>query len=48
MSPADIILIIVIVIAAGLALRKVIRDKKHGRRCCGGDCCNCGKQDKCG
>ena len=48
MNPIDILLIVLLAAALLLAVRKVIRDKKHGRSCCGScdACCGCRKKRK--
>ena len=38
----NIALILVIVLAVGLALRSMIREKKAGKSSCGGSCASCG------
>ncbi len=38
----NIALILVIVLAVGLALRSMIREKKAGKCSCGGGCASCG------
>lgn len=37
----DIIILLVVLVALGLAAGKVIRDRKNGKCSCGGDCGNC-------
>ena len=44
MNGIDILLVIVLLVVIGLAVRKVYRDKKYGRPCCGG----CAKSDRAG
>lgn len=33
----------IIALWVSLSLRKLWKDKKSGKTCCGGDCCNCKK-----
>ena len=40
MNFASVVVLIVIVVIAGLALRSIIKDHKNG---CSGDCAGCGK-----
>jgi len=44
MGPVDIIVIVVIAALVGLALFKIIRDKKKGVKCAG---CGCGESSCC-
>ncbi len=38
----NIVLIAVIVLVVGLLIRGMVRDRKAGRRSCGGNCASCG------
>ena len=38
----NIVLIAVIVLVVGLLIRGMIRDRKAGKRSCGGNCASCG------
>ena len=44
MKPIDIVLIVVIAAVIGLAVWRVVRNKRKGKSACGCDCgsCNCG------
>lgn len=43
MSIGTIVTLAVVVLAAGLAIRSMIRDKRNGKSLqCGGDCSHCG------
>lgn len=37
----NIVILALVVLAAALAIRSLIRDKKAGRSSCGGDCASC-------
>ena len=41
MTIGTLVVLVVVACAAGLAVRRVIKDKKSGRRACGGDCSKC-------
>ena len=47
MKPIDVILIIVLLVAVGFALRSMIRARKNGGGCsgCSGDCTACGRPE---
>ena len=38
----NIVIIAVLVLVVGLLIRGMIRDKKEGKSCCGGNCASCG------
>jgi hypothetical protein len=44
---ATIIAVAIIVGCLTLAIRKIIRDKKSGKTCCGGSCGGCSAAGKC-
>ena len=43
----NIVLIAVIVLVVGLLIRGMVRDRKAGRRSCGGNCASCGACSGC-
>ena len=45
MNAVDILLILMIAAAVVLAVRKLVRDKKRGKSCCG-DCAGCVKHEE--
>ncbi len=42
MTAVDIVIIVVILTAVGLAVRSMIADRKNGKSSCGGNCSACG------
>lgn len=44
----NLVLIAVIALTVGLALRGMVRDRKAGKSSCGGNCAGCGACAKCG
>ena len=38
----NIVLVAVIVLVVGLLIRSMVRDRKAGKRSCGGNCASCG------
>ena len=43
----NLILVAVIVLVVGLLIRGMIRDRKAGKRSCGGNCASCGACSGC-
>ena len=43
----NIVLVAVIVLVVGLLIRGMIRDRKAGKRSCGGNCAGCGACGSC-
>ncbi len=43
----NIVLIAVIMLIVGLLIRSMIRDRKAGKRSCGGNCAGCGACSTC-
>ncbi len=43
----NIVLVAVIVLVVGLLIRGMIRDRKAGKRSCGGNCAGCGSCGSC-
>ncbi|RGY98863.1 FeoB-associated Cys-rich membrane protein [Clostridium sp. AM58-1XD] len=48
MQIIDLLLLLCVAFAAGLAARKIYRDKKSGRSCCQGGCQGCTHRNSCG
>lgn len=48
MNLGTFVVLLVVVLIVGLAVRKVVKDKKSGKACssCGGDCCHCSSEVK--
>ena len=44
----NLVLIALIALAVGLAVRSMLRDRKAGRSACGGNCASCGACGSCG
>ena len=45
---ANIIIVIILLATVGIALAVMIRNRKKGKSCCGGSCCNCAMSGSCG
>lgn len=46
MNAADVFLLLLILAAVTLAVRKLLRDRRQGRSCCG-DCASCRGAEPC-
>ncbi len=50
MSIVDVLLLLAVAALAGLAVRRLVKNKRQGKSACGCDCgsctCGCGKREK--